>query len=46
MELFELYFKGKADFFLKLLFIKVRCVVNVNKICGLSLEMDEEQQNV
>ena len=35
IELFELYSKEKADFFLKLLFIKVSCVVNVNKICGL-----------
>ena len=32
MELFELYSKEKADFFLKLLFIMVSCVVNVNKM--------------
>ena len=35
MELFELYSKEKADFFVELLFIKVSCVVNVSKICGL-----------
>ena len=35
MELFQLYSKEKANFFLKLLFIKVSCVVNVDKICGL-----------
>ena len=35
MELFELYSKEKADCFLKLLFIKVSCVVNVNEIYGL-----------
>ena len=35
MELFELFSKEKADFFLKLLFIKISCVVNVNIICGL-----------
>ena len=34
MELFELYSKEK-----------VSCVVNVNKKCLVSLEMDEEQQN-
>ena len=45
MELFELYSKEKAIFCLKLLFIKVSCVVNVNKKCFVSLEMDEEQQN-
>ena len=31
MELFELYSKEKA----KLFFIKIRCVVNVDDICGL-----------
>ena len=35
MELFELYSKEKAIFFLKSLFIKVSCVVNFNEICGL-----------
>ena len=35
MELFELYSKEKANFFLKLFFIKIRCVVNVDDICGL-----------
>ena len=32
MELFKLYSKEKADFFclIKLLFIKVRCLINVN----------------
>ena len=35
IELFELYSKEKAIFFLKLLFIKVSCVVNFNEICGL-----------
>ena len=35
MKLFELYSKEKAIFFLKLLFIKVSCVVNFNEICGL-----------
>ena len=45
MELFELYSKEKAIFFLNLLFIKVSCVVNVNIKFLVSLEMDEEQQN-
>ena len=44
MELYELYSKEKANFFLKLLFIKVSCVVNANKFV-VSLELDEEQQN-
>ena len=35
MELFELYSKEKANFFLKLFIIKIRCVVNVDDICGL-----------
>ena len=36
MELFELYLKEKAVFFLlKFLFVKVRCLINDNKICGL-----------
>ena len=36
MELFELYLKEKANFFLlKLLFVIVRCLINVNKIYGL-----------
>ena len=26
--------KEKAKYFLKLLFIKVRCLINVTKICG------------
>ena len=34
MELFKLYSKEKTKFFsLKLLFIKVRCLGNVNKMC-------------
>ena len=42
MELFKLYSKEKAIFFclLKLLFIKVRCLVNVN----VSLEGNLEGQ--
>ena len=36
--------KKKTDFYLNLLFIKVSCVVNVNKI-WVSLETDEGQQN-
>ena len=35
MELFKLYSKEKANFVLKLLFIKVSCVLNINKICSL-----------
>ena len=37
VEFFELNSKEKANFFslIKLLFIKVRCLRNVNKICGL-----------
>ena len=37
VELFELYSKEKANFFclIKLLFIKVSCLINVNKIRGL-----------
>ena len=37
MKLFELYSKEKANFLwlIKLLFIKVRCLINFNKICGL-----------
>ena len=36
MELFEFYSKGKGNFFLfKLFFIKIRCLINVYKICGL-----------
>ena len=35
MKLFELYSKEKANFFLKLSIIKIRCVVNVDDICGL-----------
>ena len=46
MELFEIYSKEKGNFFclIKLLFIKVRCLINVNKFV-VSLEMDKEQQN-
>ena len=41
MELFKLYSKGKAIFCLiKLLFIKVRCLINVN----VSLEANLEGQ--
>ena len=38
MELFELYSKEKANTFclIKFLFIKVRFLINVYKICGLS----------
>ena len=35
MDLFELYSKEKDDFFHKLLYIKVSCLVNIKKICGL-----------
>ena len=35
MELFELYSKEEVNFFLKLLFIKISCLINVHKICGL-----------
>ena len=37
IELFELYSKEKSNFFcfIKLLFVKVSCLINVNKICGL-----------
>ena len=42
MELFELYLKEKANFLFKLLFVKVRCLINVNKICGL-FRMGERQ---
>ena len=36
MELFKLYSKEKASFFslIKLLFIKVRCIMNVNLLLG------------
>ena len=44
MELFELSLKEKANFLLKLVFLKVRCLINVNKIV-VSLDMDERQQN-
>ena len=42
MELFKLYLKDKANFFclIKLLFIKVRCLINVN----VSLEANLEKQ--
>ena len=42
MELFKLYSKGKTNFFclIKLLFIKVRCLINVN----VSLEANLEGQ--
>ena len=33
-ELFEPYSKEKVNFFLKLLFIKVNCLMNFNKIFG------------
>ena len=36
MELLEIFSKENAKFYLlKLLFIKVRCLVNVNKMYGL-----------
>ena len=37
MEPFELYSKEKVNIFclIKFLFVKVTCLVNVNKICGL-----------
>ena len=37
MELFKLYSKEKANFFclMKLLSIKARCLINVNKMCCL-----------
>ena len=37
MELFELYSKENVNIFclIKFLFVKVTCLVNVNKICGL-----------
>ena len=34
MELFELYLKEKTIFLVKLPFIEVRCLRNLNKICG------------
>ena len=40
MELFKLYSKEKANFFclIKLLFIKVRCLINVNVSLEANLE--------
>ena len=39
MEIFELYSVEKAIFCLtKLQFIKVRCIIDINKICGLPHE--------
>ena len=46
MELLELYSKEKANFFfclIKLLFIKVRCLVLIKLV--VCLEIDEGQQN-
>ena len=39
MELFKLYFKEKANFFCltELLFIKVRCLINVNVSLGANV---------
>ena len=44
LELFVVYSKDKTKSFMpKLLFIKVRCLINVKKN-WVSLEMDEEQK--
>ena len=47
MEFFELYSKEKANCFclIKLLFIKVRCLINVNEICGLLRNGWKKTQN-
>ena len=43
MELFKLYSHEKTNFFclIKLLFIKVRCLINVNVNLGAYIEKDK-----